>query len=88
MTFFRNSDIIISVRERKEKFEMLYLNYNARIASTDFDEMRAQYKDYLRSKCYSDRYINNLVSVFDVERWAEHYEWIYNKMNEIGVVIV
>jgi len=67
---------------------MVNMNYHPEISATDFNEMRAQYKDYLRSKNFNDEDIEFFLSEFDIARWKEDYEWIYNKMTAIGVKII
>jgi len=66
----------------------MYVEQHPRICITDFDEMRAHYKDYLRSKNFNDKVINHNLNVFDACRYEEDYEGIYEIMTSIGVELV
>ena len=63
------------------------MDYHPHIAIDDFEEMRDHYKDYLRSKNYSDGAIDYYLTDFDVARAEEDYDWIINRMERIGVIL-
>ena len=64
------------------------MNYHPEIYIYDFNGMRAHYKDYLRSKNYDDKYIRHYLNIFDENRYEEDYNWIYELMESIGVILV
>lgn len=66
----------------------MYVEHHPHINVNDFDEMRAHYKDYLRSKNFNDKTINHYLNIFDACRYEEDYEGIYELMTSIGVVLV
>lgn len=66
----------------------MFIDYHPQIEKTNFDEMRAHYRDYLRAKNFSDNFINHYLNIFDAARYDEDYESIYELMNSIGVEIV
>ena len=66
----------------------MYIELCPHININDFDEMRAHYKDYLRSKNFDDKWINHNLNSFDACRYEENYEAIYELMTSIGVILV
>ena len=66
----------------------MFMNLNPQINVNDFDEMRAYYKDYLRSKNFNDKWINHNLNSFDACLYEKDYEAIYELMTSIGVVLV
>lgn len=66
----------------------MYIEQHPHINITDFDEMRAHYKDYLRSKNFNNKIINHYLNIFDAIRYDEDYNGIYEIMASIGVILV
>lgn len=63
----------------------MYVEHHPHICITDFDEMRAHYKDYLRSKNFNNKVIEHYLNVFDACLYEKNYKGIYGLMASIGV---
>lgn len=66
----------------------MFIELHPQIAASNLDELRAHYKDYLRSKNLNDKPIQQFLYAFDIARQAENYEWICKKMLSIGVELI
>lgn len=66
----------------------MYIEHHPEISKTNFNEMRAHYKDYLRSKNFNNAAINSALFTFDINLNKQNFETIYNLMTSIGVILI
>lgn len=58
------------------------------ISTNNFKEMRAEYKDYLRSKNFNDDSIHYYLNILDTIWLSKNYLKLYQIMKDIGVIII
>lgn len=67
---------------------MWAIEHHPEFVSTDFENMRAHYKDYLRLKNFDTKTINHFIKDFDDAYSSKNYNWIYERMAVIGAKII